>query len=154
MAARIRAPEFPADFDWIGTPRPLRLAELRGHVVILDFWTYCCINCMHTLPVLAALEEKRRQEPVVVIGVHSAKFDAEGDAARIREAMARHGVGPSRGRRRRAASRPALLALSSEGVAHAGRQGPRWDHMGPAEDRLDVVDAGSVEGVQQISLNR
>jgi thiol-disulfide isomerase/thioredoxin len=92
MAARIRAPEFPAGFDWIGTPRPLRLAELRGHVVILDFWTYCCINCMHVLPVLAALEEKRRGEPVVVIGVHSAKFDAEGDVARIREAMARHGV--------------------------------------------------------------
>ncbi|MFI5183495.1 MAG: thioredoxin-like domain-containing protein [Vicinamibacteria bacterium] len=92
MVARIRAPEFPEGFDWIGTPRPLRLAELRGHVVILDFWTYCCINCMHVLPVLAALEERRRSEPVVVIGVHSAKFDAEGDLARIREAMARHGV--------------------------------------------------------------
>jgi thiol-disulfide isomerase/thioredoxin len=92
MAVRIHAPEFPAHFDWIGTPHPLKLAELRGHVVILDFWTYCCINCMHVLPVLAALEEKRRNDPVVVIGVHSAKFDAEGDVARIREAMARHGV--------------------------------------------------------------
>jgi thiol-disulfide isomerase/thioredoxin len=92
MVVRIRAPEFPPDFDWIGTQRPLKLADLRGHVVILDFWTYCCINCMHVLPVLAALEEKRREEPIVVIGVHSAKFDAEGDLARIREAMARHGV--------------------------------------------------------------
>lgn len=41
MAARIHAPEFPEGFDWIGTPRPLTLAELRGQVVLLDFWTYC-----------------------------------------------------------------------------------------------------------------
>lgn len=92
MATRIRAPEFPDGFEWIGAPRPLRLADLRGQVVILDFWTYCCVNCMHVLPVLAALEGKRLDDPVVVIGVHSAKFSGEADAARIRDAVGRYGI--------------------------------------------------------------
>ena len=51
--------------------------ELTGKVVLLDFWTYCCINCMHILPDLAALEAKYAGKPVVVVGVHSAKFDNE-----------------------------------------------------------------------------
>ena len=51
--------------------------ELRGKVVLLDFWTYCCINCMHVLPDLAALEQKYSGRPVAVVGVHSAKFDNE-----------------------------------------------------------------------------
>jgi thiol-disulfide isomerase/thioredoxin len=92
MPTRVRAPEFPEGFEWLQTPRPLSLSHLRGQVVILDFWTYCCINCMHVLPVLAALEEKRREDPVVVIGVHSAKFSGEKDARRIREALVRYDV--------------------------------------------------------------
>ena len=51
--------------------------ELKGKVVVLDFWTYCCINCMHVLPELAALERKYAGRPVAVVGVHSAKFDNE-----------------------------------------------------------------------------
>ena len=51
--------------------------ELRGKVVLLDFWTYCCVNCMHVLPELAALEAKYANQAVVVVGVHSAKFDNE-----------------------------------------------------------------------------
>lgn len=51
--------------------------DLRGKVVVLDFWTYCCINCMHVLPDLAALERKYAGKPVAVVGVHSAKFDNE-----------------------------------------------------------------------------
>jgi thiol-disulfide isomerase/thioredoxin len=92
MATRLRAPELPDGLEWLQTPRPLKLSELRGQVVILDFWTYCCINCMHVLPVLAALEAKRRDDPLVVIGVHSAKFSGEKDARRIAEALARYDV--------------------------------------------------------------
>lgn len=78
---------------WLNTDRPLRLAEeLRGHVVLLDFWTYCCINCMHVLPDLAYLEEKYGDEPFVVVGVHSAKFESEGERASIRNAMFRYGI--------------------------------------------------------------
>jgi thiol-disulfide isomerase/thioredoxin len=92
MAVRIRAPELMPNRGWLNTPRPLSLAELRGQVVVLDFWTYCCINCMHVLPVLGALEARRRNDPVVVIGVHSAKFESEGDPARIEAAVRRYGV--------------------------------------------------------------
>lgn len=55
-----KAPEFPPDFDWINTKEPLSLEKLRGHVIVLDFWTYCCINCMHTLPVLADLKKNTK----------------------------------------------------------------------------------------------
>src|SRR5438105_1715758 len=56
--------------DWINTAGPIHLDDLRGKVVLLDFWTYCCINCHHVLPDLAKLEEKYKDE-LVVIGVHS-----------------------------------------------------------------------------------
>lgn len=51
--------------------------ELAGKVLVYDFWTYCCINCMHVLPELASLEAKYAGKPVAVVGVHSAKFDNE-----------------------------------------------------------------------------
>lgn len=88
----IRAPELPQDFVWLNTPRPISLRELRGQLVILDFWTYCCINCMHVLPVLDAIEERHRHDPLVVIGVHSAKFEGERDPERIKDAIARYGI--------------------------------------------------------------
>jgi DNA-binding beta-propeller fold protein YncE len=88
----IRAPEFPKDLVWLNTPRPLSLRELRGQLVILDFWTYCCVNCMHVLPILEALEARHRRDPLVVIGVHSAKFDGERDPSRIADAITRHGI--------------------------------------------------------------
>lgn len=89
---RIRAPELDRALGWLNTDRPLSLRELRGQLVLLDFWTYCCINCLHVLPTLRALEERHRADPLVVIGVHSGKFDEERDPARIREALERHDV--------------------------------------------------------------
>jgi sugar lactone lactonase YvrE len=89
---RIRAPELDRALGWLNTERPLSLRELRGQLVLLDFWTYCCINCLHVLPILRALEERHRDDPLVVIGVHSGKFDEERDPARIREALGRHDV--------------------------------------------------------------
>ena len=59
MNAHPRAPELPAGFAWLNTDRPLSFAgELKGRITLLDFWTYCCINCIHILPDLAYLEEK------------------------------------------------------------------------------------------------
>lgn len=87
----VRAPEFPEGMQWLNTDRPLRLADLRGKVVLLDFWTYCCINCMHIIPALTALEKKYARE-LVVIGVHSAKFQNEGDVANIRQAILRYEI--------------------------------------------------------------
>jgi thiol-disulfide isomerase/thioredoxin len=80
--------------EWLNTDRPLGNWEkdLRGQVVLLDFWTYCCINCLHILPDLAKLEKDFVDEPFLVIGVHSKKFDQEGDAENIRQAILRHGI--------------------------------------------------------------
>ena len=87
----VEAPEFPPGLDWINAERPLTIRQLRGKIVLLDFWTYCCINCMHVLEDLKRLEAKYRDE-LVVIGVHSAKFDAEKETGRIREAVLRNGI--------------------------------------------------------------
>jgi thiol-disulfide isomerase/thioredoxin len=97
VAARLKvgekAPEFAPDRDWLNVSRPLTLAEdLRGKVVILDFWCYCCINCLHVLPDLAYLEERYKDKPFAVVGVHSAKFTNEKDAANIRNAVLRHEI--------------------------------------------------------------
>lgn len=87
-----KASEFPPDFDWINTKKPLSIEKLKGHIIVLDFWTYCCINCMHTLPVLAELEKKYEGQPVVFIGVHSAKFFNEQDRKNIEQAVARYEI--------------------------------------------------------------
>jgi thiol-disulfide isomerase/thioredoxin len=75
-------PSLEGGTAWINSA-PIRLEDLRGKVVILDFWTYCCINCHHILPTLAKIEKKYENE-VVVIGVHSPKFYAERDTENIR----------------------------------------------------------------------
>ncbi|KAL8553826.1 hypothetical protein ACS0TY_002199 [Phlomoides rotata] len=85
-------PEFPSKLDWLNTA-PLQLRrDLKGKVVLLDFWTYCCINCMHVLPDLEFLEKKYKDMPFVVVGVHSAKFDNEKDLEAIRNAVLRYGI--------------------------------------------------------------
>ena len=70
--------------DWINTAEPIRAGDLIGKVVLLDFWTYCCINCHHIIPDLEKLEAKYADE-LVVIGVHSPKFEAERDTENIRK---------------------------------------------------------------------
>ena len=92
---RVRAPQLPADPDlWLNTDgKALSLADLRGRVVLLDFWTYGCINCLHVLPDLHYLETKYADRPFVVIGVHSGKFDNEKNAVNVRDAVMRLGIG-------------------------------------------------------------
>lgn len=89
--ATINAPEFPKGLDWINTPSPIELKNLRGKIVLLDFWTYCCINCMHVIPDLKRLEKKYPDE-LVVIGVHSAKFTTEQETENIYQAVQRYGI--------------------------------------------------------------
>jgi thiol-disulfide isomerase/thioredoxin len=88
---RVKVAPLPADVSWLNTAGPLQLSDLRGKFVLLDFWTYCCINCMHVLPELAKLEEAY-PETLVVIGVHSAKFETEKDARNIAEAILRYKI--------------------------------------------------------------
>lgn len=88
---RVRAPELPQNYPWLNTERPLSLKELRGRIVLLDFWTYCCINCLHILPDLKYLEQKYKQS-LTVIGIHSAKFDGEKEIENIRQAILRYNI--------------------------------------------------------------
>jgi thiol-disulfide isomerase/thioredoxin len=87
-----RAPEFPVGLPWLNTSRPLSLAELGGKVVLLDFWTYCCVNCMQIIPDLKYFEQTYGDKGLVVIGVHSGKFDNEKDPENIRAAMRRYEI--------------------------------------------------------------
>uniref|UniRef100_A0A6B2E9D7 Thioredoxin domain-containing protein n=1 Tax=Phlebotomus kandelakii TaxID=1109342 RepID=A0A6B2E9D7_9DIPT len=86
--------DFKDDLDWFNVEDPLTLSEsLQGKIVVLDFFTYCCINCMHILPDLKRLEEMFSVEDgLVVIGVHSAKFDNEKDSANILSAVQRYNI--------------------------------------------------------------
>jgi thiol-disulfide isomerase/thioredoxin len=76
---------------WLNTSRPLTADDLKGRIILLDFWTYCCINCMHVIPDLKYLEEKFG-DGLTVIGVHSAKFKNERDTDNIRNAILRYGI--------------------------------------------------------------
>ena len=88
---RVRAPELVGR-RWLNTGgADLTLAELRGRVVVLDFWTFCCVNCLHVLDELRPVEEQFPDE-LVVIGVHSPKFAHEGEPAAVEAAVERYAV--------------------------------------------------------------
>jgi len=82
---------FDGGAGWFNVSGPIELRDLRGKIVVLDFWCYCCINCMHILPDLKFLEHKYPRE-LVVIGVHSAKFLNERDSENIRRAVLRYDI--------------------------------------------------------------
>ncbi|MGD9858049.1 MAG: thioredoxin-like domain-containing protein, partial [Planctomycetaceae bacterium] len=85
------APSLDGGTEWLNTAQEINLRDLRGKVVLLDFWTYCCINCMHVLPDLKFLEQKYPNE-LVVIGVHAYKFENEKEAENIRQAILRYEI--------------------------------------------------------------
>ncbi len=89
--ARYPAPDFPTGEDWLNVKNPLTIQDLRGKVVILDFWTYGCINCIHMMPILHQLETKYG-DALAIIGVHSAKFANEGQTENIRQIVQRYGL--------------------------------------------------------------
>jgi DNA-binding beta-propeller fold protein YncE len=82
-------PEFPTNLEWLNVESPLTVESLRGKIVVFDFWTYGCINCIHMIPVLAQLEAKYPEE-LIVIGVHSAKFQNEGQTDNLRQIVERY----------------------------------------------------------------
>jgi thiol-disulfide isomerase/thioredoxin len=88
---RVRAPELTGRGGWINTRCDLSLEALKGKVILLDFWTFCCINCLHVLEELRPLEE-RFGDDLVVIGVHSPKFEHERDHEAVERAVARYEV--------------------------------------------------------------
>src|SRR5207248_4517872 len=89
-----RAPEFTGNQDWFNTPgdRPLTMKGLRGHVVLIDFWTYTCINCIRTLPYLKALDAAYRKDGLVIVGLHTPEFPFEKNAANVKRAIEQNGL--------------------------------------------------------------
>lgn len=92
MFGLTRAPDFTQPgLQWFNVEHPLTLSALRGKLVLLDFWTFCCINCFHTQPVLRDLE-RRFPDELAVIGVHSPKFDHERDPRMVAQAIDRYDI--------------------------------------------------------------
>ena len=92
MVGLTRAPEIGrAGLQWLNVDAPMSLADLSGKLIVLDFSSYCCINCLHTFPTLRHIEERFPDE-LVVIGVHSPKFDAEREIDNLAHALARHDI--------------------------------------------------------------
>jgi cytochrome c biogenesis protein CcdA/thiol-disulfide isomerase/thioredoxin len=88
------APEFAGNEQWFNTPgdKPLTLAGLRGRVVLVDFWTYSCINCIRTLPYLKAWDAKYRKDGLTIVGVHTPEFPFEREASNVQEAIDTNGI--------------------------------------------------------------
>jgi len=85
------APELTNDI-WLNVDAPLRLADLRGKVVIIDMWTFGCINCQHVIPPLKDWHSKYADQGLVIIGNHFPEFSYEADLANVRDAVARYGI--------------------------------------------------------------
>jgi cytochrome c biogenesis protein CcdA/thiol-disulfide isomerase/thioredoxin len=85
------APDFAGVTRWLNSP-PLTMAGLRGKVVLVDFWTYTCINCLRTLPYLRAWDTRYRDRGLTIVGVHTPEFEFEKDTVNVRDAIARNGL--------------------------------------------------------------
>ncbi|MGV9284617.1 NHL domain-containing thioredoxin family protein [Streptomyces sp. NPDC003730] len=134
--ARVRAPELVGRGGWINTgDRELSLAALRGRIVVLDFWTFCCVNCLHALDELRELEQRHR-DTVVLVGVHSPKFTHEAEHRAVLDAVERYGVehpvldDPERVTWRQYAVRawPTLAVIDPEGYVVAQYAGEGHAH--------------------------
>ena len=103
------APEFTDTQQWFNTPgdRPLTLRGLRGRVVLVDFWTYTCINCIRTLPYLKAWDERYRDKGLTIVGVHTPEFPFEREAGNVADAID--------------AERPRLPRRPGQRLRHLGR---------------------------------
>jgi sugar lactone lactonase YvrE len=140
---RIAAPSLDGG-EWVNTAKPLSLQEFRGRFVLLDFWTYCCINCMQVLPELKKLEHAFPNE-LVVIGIHSAKFESEQVTDNIREAALRYEIehpvvndaNMAIWRRFSARSWPTLVLIDPAGDVVWAASGER-----DFEDMKAVIDRG------------
>lgn len=88
----LKAPELEGIVGYINTPEGTKISDFKGKVVLFDFWTYSCINCIRTLPYLTAWDEKYRDSGLVVIGVHTPEFEFEKDYDNLKAAVEEHNI--------------------------------------------------------------
>ncbi len=85
------APDFTGIDQWLNSP-PLTIPQLRGNVVLVDFWTYMCGNCLNTLPYVKQWHERYAADGLIVVGVHTPELPAERDPKNVEKAVARYGI--------------------------------------------------------------
>ncbi len=85
------APDFAGITHWLNS-KPVHMQQLRGKVVLIDFWTYTCINCLRTLPYVTAWDRKYHDRGLVIVGVHTPEFGFEKETGNVRDAIARNGI--------------------------------------------------------------
>jgi thiol-disulfide isomerase/thioredoxin len=90
-AAQGTAPEFTGLGNWFNSP-PLSIGGLRGKVVLVNFWTYGCVNCVNTLPHLTQLHAKYKDRGLVIVGIHTPEFPFERSSGNVQAALQRHGI--------------------------------------------------------------
>lgn len=86
------APDFVDITHWLNTDKPLTMKDLRGKVVLVDFWTYTCINCIRTLPHVTAWYDKYHNKGFTVIGVHTPEFEFEKNTGNVQDAIKRYNI--------------------------------------------------------------
>jgi thiol-disulfide isomerase/thioredoxin len=91
LNAHASAPQFTGINHWLNSD-PLTLQQLRGKVVLVDFWTYTCINCVDTLPYVKSWDQKYKDQGLVVVGVHTPEYPFERDTDNVRAAIKRYGI--------------------------------------------------------------
>ncbi|HQT25740.1 MAG TPA: cytochrome c biogenesis protein/redoxin, partial [Burkholderiales bacterium] len=91
LAQPYPAPDFSGISAWLNSP-PLSMKQLKGKVVLVDFWTYSCINCVRTLPYITSWDEKYRKDGLVIVGVHSPEFEFEKKLDNVKAAVAKYGI--------------------------------------------------------------
>lgn len=89
--AQVQAPEFVALDHWLNSA-PLTMAGLRGKVVLIDFWTFGCVNCVNTLPHVKEWYRRYKDQGLVVVGVHTPEFAFERESSNVQNAVLRHGI--------------------------------------------------------------
>lgn len=87
----MKSPEFPRDLHWFNS-KPLRMSDLSGRVVLIDFWTYSCVNCLRTLPHLKRWHELYAEKGLVIIGVHTPEFEFEKSPTNVSRALSEFGI--------------------------------------------------------------
>jgi len=87
-----KAPEIVGIYKWLNTDRELKISDLKGKVVLIDFWTYTCINCIRTLPHITRWYEKYKDQGFIVIGVHTPEFEFEKDTKNVENAIKQYNI--------------------------------------------------------------
>lgn len=90
-ALRVKVPEFQDIAEWVNT-KPLAVKDLRGHVVVVHFWTFGCINCIHNYPSYKGWHDRYAKQGVTVIGIHTPELPGEADIARVRQKVTDNGM--------------------------------------------------------------